>query len=116
MIIYTIHDKIMIINRLWRTDMLESIGERIKYLRERNGMTQAELAKKLGITRSAVNAWEMSISAPSVRSIIEISRVFNVSSDTILTDRDICTADITALSDNDRELVLRLIDALSREK
>ena len=32
------------------------------------------------------------------------------------TIRDICTADITALSDNDRELVLRLIDALRREK
>ena len=46
------------------------IAERIKYLRERSGMTQAGLAKVLGITRSSVNAWEMGISVPSTQYIV----------------------------------------------
>ncbi len=41
------------------------IYERIKKLREKQGYTQTELAKMLGVTRSCVNAWEMGISVPS---------------------------------------------------
>ena len=40
------------------------IDERIKSLREKRDLTQSDLARKLGITRSSVNAWEMGISVP----------------------------------------------------
>ena len=43
------------------------IADKIKFLREEKGMTQADLAKQLGITRSSVNAWEMGISTPSTQ-------------------------------------------------
>lgn len=43
------------------------IAEKIKSLRQQDSLTQAELAKRLGITRSSVNAWEMGISAPSTQ-------------------------------------------------
>ena len=33
------------------------IAEKIKMLRQNNNMSQSDLAKKLGITRSSVNAW-----------------------------------------------------------
>ena len=45
------------------------IYERIKKLREKQGYTQTELAKMLGVTRSCVNAWEMGISVPSTQSL-----------------------------------------------
>lgn len=35
------------------------IADKIKELREANSMTQNEVAKRLGITRSSVNAWEI---------------------------------------------------------
>lgn len=44
---------------------LFSLAEKIKLLRETTGMTQAELARILGISRSGVNAWEMGLSIPS---------------------------------------------------
>ena len=37
------------------------IADRIKELREKNDMTQSDLARKLSLTRSAINAWEMGI-------------------------------------------------------
>ena len=37
------------------------ISERIRQLREQAGFSQSMLAKKLDVTRSSVNAWEMGI-------------------------------------------------------
>ena len=60
------------------------IGERIRTLREQNNLTQTTLAKKLGLSRSAVNAWEMGVSIPSTQYLVELARLFNVSTDFIL--------------------------------
>ena len=46
------------------------VADRIKTLREENQMTQAELARRLSITRASVNAWEMGISVPSTQYIV----------------------------------------------
>ena len=64
--------------------MIISISERIKELREKQNLTQSGLAKKLNITRSAVNAWEMGISIPNVEKLVELSSLFNVSVDYLL--------------------------------
>ena len=47
------------------------VADRIKQLRLSNNMTQSELAKKLNITRSSVNAWEMAF--PRLRPLISLS-------------------------------------------
>ena len=52
------------------------VASRIKTLREQHGMTQAALAKRLGITRSSVNAWEMGISVPSTQYVVELAELF----------------------------------------
>ena len=41
------------------------ICDRIKQLREQAGYSQAQLAKRLDVTRSSVNAWEMGLSMPT---------------------------------------------------
>jgi transcriptional regulator with XRE-family HTH domain len=63
---------------------LQLFAEKIKILREQSNMTQADLAKKLGLTRSSVNGWEMGLSVPSTPFLVELSRVFNVSVDYFL--------------------------------
>ena len=60
------------------------LAERIKTLREQAGMSQEKLAKRLGITRSSVNAWEMGISTPSTQYIAELAGLFRVSADYLL--------------------------------
>ena len=64
------------------------IADKIKLLRELSGLTQAELARKLGVTRSGVNAWEMGITTPSTQYIVEISLLFKVSTDYLLDRTD----------------------------
>ena len=60
------------------------VADKIKALREANGMTQNDIARKFGITRSSVNAWEMGISTPSTTYIVELAHLFSVSTDYLL--------------------------------
>ena len=95
--------------------MLYNIANRIKYLRDKAGMKQIELAKRLGISRSAVNSWEMSLSMPSIANIIEMTRIFHVSADYLLSLSEPLMVDISMLTDDEKEVVLRLINCLTNK-
>ena len=58
---------------------MEQTADRIKLLRTRNKMTQAELAKKIGVTSVTVSKWELEIAKPKSESAIRICKLFNVS-------------------------------------
>ena len=60
------------------------IADRITKLRQQFGLTQSDLAKKLNITRSSVNAWEMRLPTRSTQYIVELAELFKVSTDYIL--------------------------------
>lgn len=75
------------------------IAEKIKMLREGKGMTQTALARRLGVTRSGVNAWEMGISVPSTQYIVELALFFGVSSDYLLGLDDTASISVAGLDD-----------------
>ena len=50
----------------------------LKYLRERSGMSQAELAKKLGISKSTVGMYELGRREPDFETMEAIADIFNV--------------------------------------
>lgn len=85
------------------------IADTIKALRENAGYTQSALAKKLRITRSSVNAWEMGISIPTTQYIIELADIFNVSTDYILEVSKDYSVSLDKLSDEQKAIVLSLI-------
>ena len=76
------------------------IADKIKTLRVSNNLTQNEIAKKLGITRSSVNAWEMGISVPSTMYIVELAHLFSVSADYLLGLDHKAVLDISGLDDD----------------
>ena len=88
------------------------LAERIKTLREQAGMSQEKLAKRLGITRSSVNAWEMGISTPSTQYIAELAGLFRVSADYLLGLNETATVSIAGLTEADVGLVCPLISHL----
>ena len=88
------------------------IAEKIKFLREQKTYTQTELAKKLGITRSSVNAWEMGISVPSTQYIVELSNIFSVSTDYLLDVEKTSSIDVSGLNEKDIEMIYTLAEYL----
>ena len=91
------------------------VADKIKALREQSGMTQSELAKKLGITRSSVNAWEMGISVPSTQYVVELALIFGISTDYLLGVNGTSSISVEGLSDKDIELVHTLINHLKNK-
>lgn len=85
------------------------IADRIKNLRISCGMTQSDLAKKLNITRSSVNAWEMGISTPSTAYVVELSQLFHVSTDYLLGLSTNVTLDVSQLTEKEIQLVYDLV-------
>ena len=85
------------------------IGERIGYLRAREGISQAGLAKALGATRAAVNAWEMGISNPNMQSLIDLAEYFHVSMDYLLGMDSRGQVSIATLNQREKEIVVNLI-------
>lgn len=58
--------------------MVNSVSEKIKSIRMDNGISQRELAKKLGLSNRAVSKWENGLSYPSTENLIRIAEVFSV--------------------------------------
>lgn len=96
--------------------MILKIPERIRDIRDKNGLTQEELARKMSITRSSVNAWEMGISMPSPENLVRLSDIFNVSTDYILGVDNRETVSIDNLSDEEKKIVYELVKILKKKK
>ena len=61
-----------------------NIADRIQYLRKQKGLSQEELADKIGVSRQAVSKWESEQSTPDLDNIIVMSDLFEVTTDYIL--------------------------------
>lgn len=92
------------------------IANKIKMLRERHGLTQSDLAKKLGLTRSGVNAWEMGISVPSTQYIVELAALFGVSTDYLLDIEKEETINVSGLSEKEVGMITELVEYFKQNK
>ncbi len=62
------------------------LADKIIDLRKKNGWSQEELAERLTVTRQAVSKWEGAQSVPDLDKIVQMSRLFGVSTDYLLKD------------------------------
>ena len=94
------------------------LGARIAALRRQAGMSQAELARALAVSPSAVGMYEQGRREPSMDRIVALSRLFGVSADFLLTGEILTPGDQSALervvsairAKADREITLRRPD------
>lgn len=95
-----------------------SIGERILKLRKAAGMTQEQLAEKLGVSRQTVSKWEVETSIPDLEKIVQISRIFAVSLDDLVREEGevvsgdshrLTIEDIIKLNNHHRKMMLIVV-------
>lgn len=87
-------------------------ADRIKALREARGWTQAELARKMNMTRNGINSWEQGLSMPSPPSLVDLARLFSVSTDYLLGVENYSAVNVTGLNEEDVALLAQLADRL----
>lgn len=90
-----------------------AFAERISKLRMEKGLSQFQLSQQLGVKRSVVSYYESGDRLPSFDVLVEMSRVFNVTTDYLLKGKDaeriIAVSD---LSERDIDVVMTVVNAL----
>lgn len=64
--------------------MQKTLGMMIAEFRKEQGMTQKELANKMGVTDKAVSKWERDLSYPDIKSLPNLALLLNVSVDELM--------------------------------
>ncbi len=76
--------------------MTIEVANKLLQLRKKSGMSQEELAAKLGISRQSVSKWERAESSPDTDNLIALARIYNMSIDEMLNGKGDETDDISS--------------------
>ena len=85
------------------------IGKVIRTYRKKKGLTQEEMANRLGVTTPAVNKWENGVSYPDIMLLAPIARLLDISLDTLLSFRE-------ELTTEEIQSIVYEVDSMLREK
>lgn len=89
--------------------MIETIGSRIARLREQSGLSQADLAKRMNISRAGVQSWECGANSPSTDNLISLAKIFHVSTDYLLDINATSIVNLDGYSAHEQSLVFHLL-------
>lgn len=81
-----------------------NVSEKIRTLRKSKGMSQEELAGKVNISRQAVSRWENGTALPDVDNIVQLSKLFGVTTDYLLMDSYESNEDSPKIKENNKIL------------
>ena len=73
------------------------VNKNLKFLRVQQGLTQKQLAEKLGLKQAAIGAYEEERATPPLSSLLDIIKIFNVNLD------DLVKHDLSRLTDKERK-------------
>lgn len=87
-------------------------GSRLKRLRNNANLTQLELGQRLNLTKSVISAYETDTRLPSYDVLIQIAKIFHVSTDYLLGVEPPAALDLSGLSEEEKRAFVNLIKVL----
>lgn len=92
-------------------NMFEDFGERLKRLRTAEGLTQAELGRRIGRTVTAISKYESGAMKPTLEIAVDLAFQFRVSLDELFGYENKSSVSVFGLSDEQKEIISDLIAA-----
>jgi len=102
--------------------MPDTFPNRLKSLRKIKGYTQEQVSSMLGIKRGRYNAWEQSISEPSIELLVRLSQILHVSLDELTVSNENnevylsldsisskIISEISTLGEKEKEFILQIV-------
>lgn len=86
-----------------------NVANRIQQLRKSKGISQEELAEKVGVSRQAVSKWESEQSLPDIEKIILLSDYFEVTTDYILKGIDVVPAEASLDQEEPNAMIFSIV-------
>ena len=69
-----------------KEDFMMKLSDKITTLRKSNGWSQEDLAEQLNVSRQAISRWENGTALPDANNILQLSKLFNVTTDYLLNE------------------------------
>ena len=91
-------------------------SEKLKALREARGLTQLQVADRIGISKAMISAYETASKAPSVDVLIRLSRLYGVSIDYLVYVNSPKSLDVSGLDDDTIAHLSALVEKLRIQK
>ena len=63
-----------------------NLGKQIKEMRLEKGLSQAQLAKEIGVSQKAIDYWERNVNEPKASYIVALVKLFDITYDEFFTD------------------------------
>lgn len=80
-----------------------TLGEKLKEIRKRFGLSQEQLAELMNVSRQAITKWETDVGIPDVSNLQELSKVFGLTVDYLLNDEnELPTLQLRKVLDKDK--------------
>lgn len=90
-------------------------GWRLKNLREKRGLTQAEVAERLGVDRATISSYERNLGFPRVEKLETLALLYRTSVDYILGLDNRPVIYLDGLTESQQETVRTIVETLRRE-
>lgn len=90
--------------------------DNLVYFRKKNNMTQEELAKSLGTTRSRISMYELGKREPSFEMLEAIADVFNINMSTLLGEDDMIIKEAPTAGSRERDILIDEIVNILKER
>ena len=91
------------------------IVQKLTLLRQQNKLSQSEVARRIGVSSSAVSAYEADQISPSLETLVKLANLFHVSTDYLLGvdyPRDKAVLDTSGLNKQQLTVLQNLIDIM----
>ena len=86
-------DVVVLNNGFWyneitklKEDFMMKLSDKITTLRKSNGWSQEDLAEQLDVSRQSISRWENGTALPDANNILQLSKLFNVTTDYLLNE------------------------------
>lgn len=87
-------------------------SEKLRSLREARGLTQLQVANRIGVSKAMISAYETASKAPSIDVLIRLSRLFGVSVDYLVCIDSPKMIDVSGLDDEAMALLTALVSKM----
>jgi transcriptional regulator with XRE-family HTH domain len=98
----------------WCT-MIATFSTRLKQLRQQMNLRQEQVAKLIGVNKSAISFYENGTRQPSYEILLRIANLYRVSVDYLLGQTNSRAVDLTGLSEEEATLICDLVACMSKK-
>lgn len=92
--------------------LLVDCSEKLRTLRKAKGLTQLQVAERIGVTKAMISAYETAAKAPSIEILLHLAGLYGVTVDYLVSVESHATIDCSGLDDDAVALVAALVDKM----